>query len=711
MVKEKRGEGDVVETLSGTSSPGGQEVATYDCGTRPRLTMEQRCTTDVNRPFESDAMFRNLPIPVIIVSYRNPEDVVECLRALREAAAEPAFDVYICENGGAAAFQSLATAISNENGLCEASFPSIAIDGIDQFRKISYFRFRDRNSRVTLAEAVENLGYAGAINPWLTVLSRIGDWPGVWILNPDTHPDRSALAHLVAGAATRRLGMVGSRVVPPATDDIVFTRGLRWSPIRATTIAMDRDAPKNPPPDLERLERRIDAVSGVSVYVTRACLDSIGPMDERYFLYFEDLEWGIRAKRKSWRLGYADRSIVAHKGGTTIGSARTRAGASILSVYLDFRNRMIFVRRHYPWWTLWTLFVLVLRAVEFSLAGATRNTGAALNGIAAAIRGEIGRPKIADAASVPLPMSVAHAREEAVKTCPTQSREARPRQISCRQIAADDLDSILDLLCEGFTRMPRRHWIAALEVLRTRPTPAGTPRYGYMLESDGRAVGVLLVIASEIRGDRDTIIRSNGSAWYVKPGFRTFASILLTYWFRSPADTYLNISPAEHTFGITEARGFARFADGTSLVFPALALQPTRARILPADRLTEARFPVPDEDRTLLLDHLQAGCIAIWCETDNRGYPFVFRRRRIKSYLPGAQLIYCRDLDDLSGLAGPIGRYLLRLGLPMLLVGTNGPIPRVPGIHFRGKYPMYSRGDVKPRIGDLAYTEAALFGL
>jgi hypothetical protein len=433
-------------------------------------------------------------------------------------------------------------------------------------------------------------------------------------------------------------------------------------------------------------------------------------MDERYFLYFEDLEWGIRAKRKSWRLGYADHSIVAHKGGTTIGSARTRADASILSVYLDFRNRVIFVREHYPRWILWTLFVLVLRAVEFSLAGAPRNTRAALNGIAAAIRGEIGRPKIADTASFPAPMSVARAGQEAVKARGTQSREVRPRQLSCRQIAEDDLDSILDLLCEGFTRMPRRHWVAALELLRTRSTPAGTPRYGYMLESDGRAVGVLLVIASETRGDGNTTIRSNGSAWYVKPEFRTYASILLTYWFRSPADTYLNISPAEHTFGITEARGFARFACGTSLVFPALALRPTRVRILPADRLTEARYPVPDEDRTLLLDHLQAGCIAIWCETDNRGYPFVFRRRRIKSYLPGAQLIYCRDLDDLSRLAGPVGRYLLRLGLPLLLVGANGPIPRVPGVHFRGKYPMYFRGKVKPRICDLAYTEAALFG-
>jgi hypothetical protein len=291
-----------------------------------------------------------------------------------------------------------------------------------------------------------------------------------------------------------------------------------------------------------------------------------------------------------------------------------------------------------------------------------------------------------------------------------QSGEVRRRQIICREIATNDLDSILDLLCEGFTRLPRRHWVTALGVLGTRSTPAGTPRYGYMLESDRQAVGVLLVIATELHGDGTTTIRSNGSSWYVKPGFRTYASVLLTHQFRSPADMYLNVSPAEHTFGIIEARGFARFADGTSLTFPAMALRSARVRILPANRLTGAKYPVPENERTLLLDHFRTGCIAIWCESGNGGYPFIFRPRRIKSYLPGAQLIYCRDLNDLSRLAGPLGRYLLKLGLPMLLVGTNGPIPNVPGFYFSGKYPMYFRGKVKPRIGDLAYTEAALFG-
>ena len=289
-------------------------------------------------------------------------------------------------------------------------------------------------------------------------------------------------------------------------------------------------------------------------------------------------------------------------------------------------------------------------------------------------------------------------------------RKPSPRAVRCRQIAANDIDAILDLLCEGFPRQPQRHWVAALQTLGARVTSGGMKRYGYMLESDGRAVGVLLVIVSAIHRDGTTTVRSNGSAWYVRPDFRTYAHILVARWLRSPSDSYLNVFPAEHTLPMLGAQGFVRFTNGISLLVPAATLRAGRIRILDAGRFAEAEHPIPDEDRELLMDHFRAGCTALWCETRDGGYPFVFRRRLIKSRLPCAQLIYCRDLEDLTRLAGPVGRYLLRLGLPVVLAATNGPIPGISGVYFDGKYPMYFRGEKQPRLGDLAYTEAALFG-
>jgi GT2 family glycosyltransferase len=339
-------------------------------------------------------MIRSMPIPVIIVSYRNPQDVISCLWALRKSAPEPAFDVYICENGGGGAFRSLIeVVIDPKHQLCErSSDPVLTFGNVSQFDEVEYLRYRDRNCRVTIGQACENLGYAGAINLWFRTLLPIGNWHGAWILNPDTEPSPAALGALVACASERGLGMVGSRIIKSQEDGIVLTRGLRWSRLRATTVAVDRDVPTDRLPDLDQLEAHIDAVSGCSVYVTRACLESVGLMSELYFLYFEDLEWGVRAKRKAWKRGYADASIVVHEGGTTIGSARGHLGASTLSVYLDFRNRILFVRNQHRYWMLWALLVLLVRAMAFGLSGASENMHAAINGLVAGIRGETGRP-------------------------------------------------------------------------------------------------------------------------------------------------------------------------------------------------------------------------------------------------------------------------------------------------------------------------------
>ena len=74
----------------------------------------------------------------------------------------------------------------------------------------------------------------------------------------------------------------------------------------------------------------------------------------------------------------------------------------------------------------------------------------------------------------------------------------------------------------------------------------------------------------------------------------------------------------------------------------------------------------------------------------------MFRTRLVKSAIPCAQLIYCRDIADFVRFAGPIGR---------------GPIAGVAGTYRRGTAPKYFRGPLRPRLGDLAYTEYALLGV
>jgi hypothetical protein len=116
-------------------------------------------------------------------------------------------------------------------------------------------------------------------------------------------------------------------------------------------------------------------------------------------------------------------------------------------------------------------------------------------------------------------------------------------------------------------------------------------------------------------------------------------------------------------------------------------------------------------EQEVLLQHAGHGCISLWCTTAERAYPFVFRPRLVKGFIPCAQLIYCHDIADFTRFAGPIGRHLARSGRPVVIVDANGPIPGLVGIFRRGSKPKYFKGPQRPRLGDLAYTEYAILGV
>jgi N-acetylglucosaminyl-diphospho-decaprenol L-rhamnosyltransferase len=59
-------------------------------------------------------------VAILIVSFRNPQDVQACLTALSRSTAEPGFDIYVCENGGSESFHELYDALMGPQGPCIA---------------------------------------------------------------------------------------------------------------------------------------------------------------------------------------------------------------------------------------------------------------------------------------------------------------------------------------------------------------------------------------------------------------------------------------------------------------------------------------------------------------------------------------------------------------------------------------------------------------
>lgn len=284
-----------------------------------------------------------------------------------------------------------------------------------------------------------------------------------------------------------------------------------------------------------------------------------------------------------------------------------------------------------------------------------------------------------------------------------------PPRVRCRQIAEADHDAVAGLLTQGFAARTRDYWVRALDKLRTRETPADLPRYGYLLEVNDAPVGALLMIFAALGEGEGAPIRCNVSSWYVDPKYRSYAALLNAAALKHKHVTYLNTSPEKHTLPILAARDYVRYSEGQFVAFPALSPTPPHWPVTALEHTGQRFAELPEID--LLNSHFADGCTVVVCEAPEGPEPFVFIPRKLTyAPVPLMQLVYCRDTARFVRCAGPVGRFLAKRGVSAVLCDANGPVPGLRGLYFRGKAPRYYRGPHQPRLNDLAFTEAVLFG-
>jgi hypothetical protein len=275
--------------------------------------------------------------------------------------------------------------------------------------------------------------------------------------------------------------------------------------------------------------------------------------------------------------------------------------------------------------------------------------------------------------------------------------------IRCREINKDDLTAVADLLTCGFPERSHPTWVRALGILSERTCPAGYPRYGYLLEINGKPVGALITIFSTAISDEREAIRCCVSSWFVKSEFRSYATMMSSRALALPKVTYLNITPKRGTFQILEAQGYKRYCNGVFVAVPAIRLSPRVKVVAFNDNLDHG---LKQFEAQLLSDHVKFGCISVICNAKDGSHPFVFTITRT-TRLPVAYLTYCRDMGEFITFAGSLGRFLAVRGHPFVMLDANGAIPGLLGKYY-DEWPKYYKGNNPPRIGDLAYTERPL---
>jgi N-acetylglucosaminyl-diphospho-decaprenol L-rhamnosyltransferase len=199
----------------------------------------------------------------------------------------------------------------------------------------------------------QNRGFAAGNNAALRRLLAGAQAPDyLWLLNPDTVVRPGGLRALVEFMESHpEAGIAGSRLEDPdATPQRSAFRfpgvaselergmrlGLLSKLLRHYLVA----------PPVEVGPHPADWVSGASMLVRREVFESVGLLDEGYFLYFEETDFCLRARRVGWRCWYVPASRVVHLVGQSSGIKDGSRTARRIPVYWLESRRRYFGKSH-----------------------------------------------------------------------------------------------------------------------------------------------------------------------------------------------------------------------------------------------------------------------------------------------------------------------------------------------------------------------------
>lgn len=240
---------------------------------------------------------------IIVVNWNRREDTLACLAALAASSYEKARTLVV------------------DNGSTDGSAERIRAE----FPNIDVF------------ELPENTGFAGGNNAAFRHLKNAGA-EYFFLLNNDAVVETDAISMLVAAAESAPdIGVVGAKVLfaddPVTIESVGASFNPRTGRVRQTGHG-ERDAGQH-----DSLCRR-DAVNGCAMLVRASLIDEIGPFDEEFFCYFEEVDFCLRAAEKGYRILYCPDAFVYHKGAASGGGRR-----SALQFYYGTRNQLLLARK------------------------------------------------------------------------------------------------------------------------------------------------------------------------------------------------------------------------------------------------------------------------------------------------------------------------------------------------------------------------------
>jgi GT2 family glycosyltransferase len=239
-------------------------------------------------------------VSIIIVNYKGWQETVGCLKSLAKLDY-PNFDIIIIENGS----------------------PNNSYEKIKDFLK--HLTPNSKHSKARLIESKENLGFAGGCNLGIKKAKELGT-NYFLLLNPDTTVEPDFLKKLIRVAVKpesykaikdeikrgKKLGFLGPRIFYEDKKTIYSNGGFINKNLISAILKdhgkIKKQLSNNNEPFITNY------ITGTALLLSKEVLEDIGLMDESYFLYYEDSDWAVKARKKNYFHTIVPNAIIYHKG-------------------------------------------------------------------------------------------------------------------------------------------------------------------------------------------------------------------------------------------------------------------------------------------------------------------------------------------------------------------------------------------------------------
>jgi GT2 family glycosyltransferase len=227
---------------------------------------------------------KEVDVSICIVNFNTKDDLDACIASLGRAVSSVSYEVIVVDNA--------------------------SIDGSPELVRTKY-------PWVKLIANKRNVGYATACNQAI----RVSSGRYIMLLNPDTILHEGAIDELVrfmdshkcvAVAGPKLLNLDGTIQYSCRTFPTMLVGLLRRTPLEKlfpSSKAVKRYLLSNHSHD-EPME--VDWVSGAAMIVRREAIETVGLLDEGYFMYCEDVDWCWRMRKAGFKVFYVPTSVITH---------------------------------------------------------------------------------------------------------------------------------------------------------------------------------------------------------------------------------------------------------------------------------------------------------------------------------------------------------------------------------------------------------------